>query len=293
MLIKRIRPEVTEGTLYHYCSAQSLISILKNRTIRFSDVTLLNDREEAEWGYRVFQQAAELLLKPETHFRAPPQFFAEIQRLWLSFSMGTRHFVACFSADGDSLSQWRAYAEDGKGYSIGFKAKDIRSQMPLQIYDVLYDQDQQLQEMIDAIGSLYLEFEDKGADYTAEWFTTRCAELAASSVALKNPAWRDEKEIRCHHLVVAAMTESKWMLQDPGGSSAAVKVVPQAIQFETRGGVIVPFLDLPFSVSDTGHPIEDIVVGPKCPTDMFTLLFFLGAEGYGKIPIRFAGSAYR
>jgi hypothetical protein len=55
MLIKRIRPDVTEGTLYHYCSAQALLSVLKNRTIRFSDVTLLNDREEAAWGYLPFR----------------------------------------------------------------------------------------------------------------------------------------------------------------------------------------------------------------------------------------------
>ena len=29
-------------------------------------------------------------------------------------------FVSCFSADGDVLSQWRAYADDGHGFAIGF-----------------------------------------------------------------------------------------------------------------------------------------------------------------------------
>lgn len=297
MLINRIRPEVTEGTLYHYCSAQTLLSILKNRTIRFSDVTLLNDREEAAWGYAVFEHAAERLGKPENIPKGmpniPPEFLEVIRQRWLSFSMATRHFVACFSADGDSLSQWRAYAEDGRGFCIGFKAKEIRSELPIQIYDVLYDEDQQTQEMTEALGSTYLEFVDKGSDYDAEWFIARNGELAASSVSLKNPAWRDEKEIRCHHLILAKMTKEKWILQDPGGYSAKGKIEPQPVQFEARNGLIVPFLDLPFSVSTNSHPIAEIVAGPKCPTDEFTLRFLLGGEGYENVPIRLAGSGYR
>jgi hypothetical protein len=38
MLIDRLRPENTEGIIYHYCSAQTLLSIVRNRTIRFSQV---------------------------------------------------------------------------------------------------------------------------------------------------------------------------------------------------------------------------------------------------------------
>jgi len=31
--------------------------------------------------------------------------------------------VACFSAADDLLSQWRAYADDGCGFAIGFNAR--------------------------------------------------------------------------------------------------------------------------------------------------------------------------
>ena len=34
-------------------------------------------------------------------------------------------FVASFSEDGDSLSQWRAYSSGGVGFSIGFDAKSL------------------------------------------------------------------------------------------------------------------------------------------------------------------------
>ena len=32
----------------------------------------------------------------------------------------------CFCEDGDKLSQWRGYADNGKGVSIGFSAQELR-----------------------------------------------------------------------------------------------------------------------------------------------------------------------
>ena len=34
--------------------------------------------------------------------------------------------IACFSQRGDILSQWRAYADDGKGFSIGFDLEMVK-----------------------------------------------------------------------------------------------------------------------------------------------------------------------
>lgn len=34
-------------------------------------------------------------------------------------------FISCFSSSGDILSQWRAYADDGAGFSIGFKRAEL------------------------------------------------------------------------------------------------------------------------------------------------------------------------
>jgi len=38
----------------------------------------------------------------------------------------TAHYFVCsFSSDGDDLGQWRAYADNGRGYAIGFDAKAL------------------------------------------------------------------------------------------------------------------------------------------------------------------------
>jgi DUF2971 family protein len=35
------------------------------------------------------------------------------------------YFVCCFSAAGDELGQWRAYADNGRGYALGFDANAL------------------------------------------------------------------------------------------------------------------------------------------------------------------------
>jgi hypothetical protein len=30
------------------------------------------------------------------------------------------YFLGCFSADSDDLGQWRAYADNGRGFGLGF-----------------------------------------------------------------------------------------------------------------------------------------------------------------------------
>jgi len=159
--------------------------------------------------------------------------------------------------------------------------------------DVLYDEEQQLAEMLVAIAAIRAEFEDRGRDFAAPWFFERCGLLAASAVALKNPAWRDEKEVRAQHAVAAKISEAAWTLEDEGGTSGDDVVGGQPIQFEVRRGSIVAFLDMPFAVSATAQPIEEIVVGPKVRMGPGNVQFLLGNNGYGTIPLRPAGAHYR
>jgi hypothetical protein len=296
MLIQRIRPKDTEGTMYHYCSAQTFLSIIQNRTIRLSDINLLNDAEEGRWGYRIFIEAVNQLLKREGRYDASPdiptEFFDKIDAQWSSADVNVSSFIACFSTDGDSLSQWRAYADDGRGFAIGFKAREVR-RLPIQLLDVLYDREKQVEEMADCLGATFLEFQDRGSDLDDPWFFQRSAEIAASSVALKNPAWRDEKEVRCHHLVRSVTDAEGWQLVDDGGFSDDVDVPGQPIHFQARNGTIVPFLDMPFEVSKEHQPIQEVVLGPRCPNDLAAIRFVLGNSGYGSVPLKSAGNAYR
>ena len=144
-----------------------------------------------------------------------------------------------------------------------------------------------------AIVAMFFEFQDKGSDYGHPSFFENAATLAASAVAFKNPAWRDEKEVRCQHVVDVTINEDKWVLMDAGGMSEGQEVDGQPIQFQSKNGVIVPFFDMPFDVSVERQPIAEIVFGPRCRTGDGNVRFALGNAGYLAVPFRNAGGAYR
>jgi hypothetical protein len=296
MLINRLHDPKKSEVIYHYCAAETFLNVIQRKTIRFSDANLLNDAHEVRWGYSVFIKAVNELLNREGRYKnAPPiprEFFDRIDEIWSNSVFQISNFVACFSLDGDSLSQWRAYADDGMGVTIGFKTVELR-RLPVQIYEVLYDVEQQTEEMTDALGSSFLEYQSMGLQLDDKWLRERSVEIAASSIALKNPAWRDEKEVRCHHLVDAKLGRASWKLEDGGGIRDGRPLPGQPIQFQARKGVIVPFFDEPFEVSDNHQPILEVVLGPRYPANPGALKFVLGNAGYHNVSIRAAGSAYR
>lgn len=129
MLFNRLKQPEDEGITFHYCSGATFYSIITSRTIRFSDINLLNDADEARWGYDVFLQAANRILNrddiPEIIPIVPVDFIDRVDKVWHDSSFKITSFLSCFSIQGDSLSQWRAYADDGRGFSIGFDMRQL------------------------------------------------------------------------------------------------------------------------------------------------------------------------
>lgn len=64
ILADRLANNRTPDILYHYCSPETLIAILSKSTLRFSDLTKLNDEEETVWGYEaVFKECLSRIIK--------------------------------------------------------------------------------------------------------------------------------------------------------------------------------------------------------------------------------------
>ncbi|WP_209421538.1 DUF2971 domain-containing protein [Melaminivora jejuensis] len=101
-------PEV----VYHYTSNDVLLKILEHKALRLSAKHHLNDTLEGDQFFA--------LLK--THPSAPDSLRIDDLRNALD---PFEFFVTCFSSLGDRLSQWRGYAANGTGVSIGFKSKAI------------------------------------------------------------------------------------------------------------------------------------------------------------------------
>ena len=135
LMDKFVRPQVVEeyvqtlnakpppSIIYHYTDGAGLRGILETGNIWCTDIFNLNDTSEIRHGVA---HASELLSTAASAGDATPalRLFAKkvVEELNGHIEESANYFVCCFSSAGDDLGQWRAYADDGRGYAIGFDA---------------------------------------------------------------------------------------------------------------------------------------------------------------------------
>ena len=188
-------PEVIN--IYHYCSKDIFMKIVKNRELWLTNISKMNDFAEEKWAGRLIRDAYNELLK----ITQTPHMKAELfTRLYDDILSLYPKFACCLSESPDILSQWRTYADDGKGFSIGFATQhlDIKKEAPrlshpsepvsCYLIKVLYSCAKQCE---------FIKYCIKKADATLEPVGYGGVEaLADFAVAIKNPAFSEEKEWR-------------------------------------------------------------------------------------------------
>lgn len=125
----------TPRVLYHYCSLATFKNIFDNKSIWLSDIRRSNDSLELQWimeqcQYYMLSSWVEYVKSVERergkeivtleHFNQ----FEELYNLAKKYDADgdTKNWVFCLSEKSDDLGQWRGYADDGQGVSIGFNS---------------------------------------------------------------------------------------------------------------------------------------------------------------------------
>src|SRR5882762_3235192 len=200
--------------LYHYTSQKGLSGILSSKTLWATRVQFLNDSTEFAHAVELWKAAVRLRVQrlesddviPEKIRIEVKDLIAKLENIFDSFAK-IPMYVACFSETSDSLSQWRGYARNGVGYSIGFdsyKLLDACEPGKSYIAPCIYDPKKQ-EELIETLFVKY--FEDigllEGSNHAvAKRKDTRhsCYELTQDFVflasLLKHPSFSEEKEWR-------------------------------------------------------------------------------------------------
>jgi Protein of unknown function (DUF2971) len=125
--VNRIEAKKAPPVLYHYTNNAGLAGIIESGRLWFSDIFALNDPSELRHGLGI---AIDLLKSRATDARPEITTFASmLERFDLDAGIeAAGHFFICsFSADGDDLGQWRAYADNGQGFTLGFDARLIEN----------------------------------------------------------------------------------------------------------------------------------------------------------------------
>lgn len=240
-----------DDVLYHYCSVGTFCRIVESEEVWLTDIFCMNDSAEHYWLRRV---AKELL---EAEYSAQIDDVSEYLKSKLfPENEETELYCFCLSKDGDLLSQWRAYADDGRGVAIGF-SRDYLSGLAadprgiLRLEEIIYDPAEQkaiIREIVDGNRSMCKRFAHEPDDSLPKDLAQASgrAHLWHQAVRCKHPGFREEQEVR--------------LICDPRGKTP---VVFSERKYRERDGLLIPYRVLKLEVCQNVAPIRRIVFGPK------------------------------
>lgn len=239
--------------VYHYCSAAALMGILQHKCIWLTSIHCLNDYMEHLWLRRIAAEEAKKIPS-----------ISEDYATKLSEALGDERpapiYCASFSELGDSLRQWIPYADDGRGYAIGFDFRSMKSILgPHQvIFDkVVYDESEQRKLVRDEIAGVGGDRADITGHPIGSQLGVFFSKLNVwmEAARCKHPSFADEAEWR---IVYRAS------LNDDGAPRLISAKQPfSELRFRERDGTIIPYVEMSLETDSKRPVIREIVFGPK------------------------------
>jgi hypothetical protein len=284
--------------LYHYCSISNFVSILEHRSIWLSSLNLSNDTMEGRLVAEVIERLA-----MRDGLDGPT--IAEFQTSLRIMEKELDGLGFCLSEDGDLLSQWRGYAADATGFSIGFSKEYLlllresissQKQPVYTLHKVKYDAETQ-EELVRPTYTEVKKIIDSGrhkiphpptllgqrtaSDYEKELADFKKANfsiylnllmLLPELYALKTEAFREELEWRL-------ITHLSREVDDP----CSFRALPDRI---------VPYKSFDLAILST-EPIIEVKIGPKNLTPVHVVEGILKTYGFKNVIVNRSSATYR
>lgn len=234
--------------LYHYTYARGLRGIFESERIWFTDYRHLNDPSELLHGIEVASDVAgRLKTRADGRAKLLLDCFIDMFRQE-NFDKALEFYIASFSHARNDLGQWRAYADNGRGFAIGFVPRmfetvdslpiDKPAEFVAAVKYALEDIDALYAPPILEAAQLFLSeaitnadlIKDKaiGIPFMQKMVRHLTAALIWRIVTTKHPAYGHEREVR---LVITGPT---------------TRLSPY-VKTRLRGSEIVPYIPQPWS----------------------------------------------
>lgn len=284
--------------LYHYCSNAAFVSIIQQKRIRLSLLTLSNDAGE---GQHLIKVVEDILIDEAEHRYGIIQ---ELSMLLPKLSA----IGFCLSAEKDQLSQWRGYADNGKGVAIGFDLSVLTEAVKAEKSDNIIfrvgpiDYGSRLsadiiRPLLEPVikhfksgemkprnfGSLRFAFGPEELEVEKVKYLTARSELFGMLIPIlnmafliKSPFFQEEREWRILSIITSLSDE----LQIPNCS------------FRSSDNTIVPYLDFP-TLGLKSEAIKEIILGPKNITPKPVIATMLRSCGFKTAVVEKSGGLYR
>jgi len=280
--------------IYHYTTPEKFLSIVNNQSFYFTNLNYLNDRKEFHHGVDLILQVIDGWSSDDV----TKIIFEKIKKN-IQYIHKSSKYVSCFSCNGDLLSQWRAYANQGKGISIGF---DVTSINQFEVGDIeskyiLYNKKYQT-EIIEEIIKIQIDFFTHIWEFY-DWEGHGFESLVATSIldflegvitVFKHPSFSEEREFRL-----------EWKID-----GQIIKLEESDVIFRSSETLIIPYINLQYL--DLGAaksqeypgpirrlPIKEIIIGPSLEYEpnKQAISSLLQGLGYDKVKILESKIPYR
>lgn len=275
--------------LYHYTDINGFLSIIQNGKLWLSAANNLNDYRETDWLKIKIKERLEFLAKNN---KANINILNEFWHYWTQTN--PLHYICSFSKNGDLLSQWRAYSDDGFGIAIGFRRElfDFSPLAPLTSFDpshtiglldVIYKDPAEDFIFQECIKNLCSNLENEETKAMA--FLNVATTLRKLSFIYKNPAFVEEDETRIIHTPFITTTGEIGNITINGSISG----IKQRISKKN----ITSYFEYDIYPENKPQLITEIVLGPKCQISEYELDHLFSLKSLKDIIIKRSKASYR
>jgi Protein of unknown function (DUF2971) len=248
-----VPPQPPPQIIYHYTNDVGLKGILKTGKLWLTDMFDLNDPTEL---IHILSQVTNTLNSKTAG--GPPEnkcFYRQFET-FLSQEVYKRcvhSFVCSFSFDGDDLGQWRAYADNGRGYALAFDTVELETAFTKNsnnsTLSITYDDAKGIEfskQLVERMFHLISLPRGRGladaavSEYMSELYNLLAVNALIAGLGFKHKAYNSEGEFR--------------FLEVHGASSPEVK-------YRARHYSLVKYREFDWR-SSAPRALKRIVVGP-------------------------------
>ena len=253
-------PMPPNEAVFHYCSPDTFRRIVESRTLHFSSVECMNDVTELTWGYGIFQNAMSRWCEGKGRDDRGGQFVLDLYEEMNRLRSSSLYLAVCLSKNGDLLSQWNSYAENGFGFAIGFDLGALNFDLNHTALAVEYHEPTLVAEALDWIEEIFAGY-PYPAVVPGSKYLHGAPLFAADTVAYKHPSFSQELEVRLIKSLITAPHPMGGRGINPGfyrpQDSARIEYRMNKM------GVPVPYLPQRFEAEGPYSAIRSVVIGPR------------------------------
>jgi hypothetical protein len=314
-----------DNIVYHYCDLETFRKIIRKPKLRLTNIVKSNDESEIKYGLGVFKEETYMSIRRVVRKLKNPELIEFSENFDSDEFFSTlfeatdfAYYAVCFSQAGDSLSQWRAYANNGNGVAIGFNTSYLKTFSRYRNRLLEY---RKINYSKNALRKIITEYLEKALTVISEGEAIlQCdyenvllrllSKAIYSSVFYKHHAFKEEKEFRLAYFPFLNLGSLKaktfnTVSSDNIGQLKRMREISQnpeyhdnfdlsAPLFFIRGNQFVSYFDLSFERIKK-YFISEIVLGPKTNIYDNDLKLFLDINEYDvdSIKITHSTAPYR